>query len=74
MLFLESMMAFYQKSVRNAANNHKPSFLNRPLPPITADIFSQMPSQDDDAYLYDSFVVSDDHVSFQSKLANHHIR
>lgn len=59
------MMAFYQKSVQNMAANNKPSYLNRPMRPITDDIFSQMPSQDL-SYMHDSFVVSDDHVSFQS--------
>lgn len=61
------MMAIYQKSVRNGATN-KPSYLNRPLPPITDDIFSQMPTQDT-SYMLDSFVVSDEHVSFQSKFS-----
>ncbi len=36
---------------------------SRKLRPITDDIFSQMPTQDT-SYVYDSFVVNDDEISF----------
>ena len=53
----------YQQSLNQKNNpylqNH---FMNRKLKPITDDLFSQMPVQDN-SYAYDSFVVSDDHVS-----------
>jgi len=39
----------------------------RKLPPITADIFSQVPEPDDSSYLEDSFVVDSDEVEFESE-------
>ena len=52
---------------RSQMNKLQPkSYLNRELPPITDDIFSQMPTQDT-SYALDSFVVSDDHVSVCSE-------
>ena len=59
------MYAVYQKSLKNREHNNH--YLNRPLRPITDDIFSQMPTQDT-SYGMDSFVVADDHISFQSWL------
>ena len=54
-------MAIYRKSVKTV--QYEKPWMNRPLPPITDDIFSQMPSQQD-SYIMDSFCVADDHVSF----------
>lgn len=54
------MLAIYHKSVKNIS---KKSYINRPLPPITSDIFSQIPTQDI-SYTLDSFVVPDDQISF----------
>ena len=52
---------------RSQMNKVQPkSYLNRELPPITDDIFSQMPTQDT-SYALDSFVVSDSHVSVYSE-------
>ncbi|RNA42362.1 Fanconi anemia group M isoform X1, partial [Brachionus plicatilis] len=61
----ESMYLKYQKSLRDAERN-RPSYLTRKLPPVTDDIFSQMPTQDS-WYAYDSFCVPDDQVSFNEK-------
>lgn len=55
----------YQKSLKDAEMN-RPSYLTRKLPPITDDIFSQIPSQDS-WYAYDSFCVPDDQISFHEK-------
>ena len=55
----ESLMAIYRKSLKNAPNTK--SYLNRELPPITADIFSQAISQTEPSqYVYDSFCVAED--------------
>jgi hypothetical protein len=59
------MYVRYQESLRNPNNPYmKNHFMNRKLKPITDDIFSQMPSQTDNTYDYDSFCVPDDQVSF----------
>jgi hypothetical protein len=51
------MLRKYQQSLKNV-NHLKNSRFNRPLRPITADIFSQAPEQDS-SYMIDSFVVED---------------
>lgn len=61
------MYGVYQKSIKNREHNNH--YLNRPLRPVTDDLFSQMPTQDT-SYAMDSFVVADDHVSIYSKFLN----
>ena len=61
----DSMLAKYHASLRNARPLE--TYLNRPLPPITAEIFSQMPTQDVTQYAYDSFLVADDNESIYEK-------
>lgn len=58
------MLYKYQESIKNA-QNEKPYFLTRKLAPITDDIFSQAPQQDN-SYQYDSFVVQDDEIVYES--------
>ena len=56
----------YQQSLRQK-EVHKP-WMNRKLAPITADIFSQMPTNDSsDEYIHDSFCVSDSYLSQKKK-------
>jgi hypothetical protein len=52
-------MRFHRKMMRNDEHNMRP----RAMRPVTDDIFSQAPEQDS-SYMLDSFVVSDEHVSF----------
>lgn len=55
----ESAMAIYRKSLKNAPFTKE--YMNRPLPPITDDIFSQAISQTEPSqYAYDSFCVPED--------------
>ena len=57
------MFAQYQKSLRDPNNPYMANhWMNRKLKPITAEIFSQMPTEDT-SYALDSFCVADDHVS-----------
>ena len=56
----------YQQSLRQK-EVHKP-WMNRKLAPITADIFSQMPTNDSsDEYMHDSFCVSDSYLTQKKK-------
>ena len=63
----ESEMAMYRKSIKNVPITK--SYLNRELPPITDDIFSQAPSQTQPSqYVYDSFCVPEDEEIVYGKL------
>ena len=58
-------MAKYRESLKSP-NDWRKNIYNRKLKPISDEIFSQMPEQDE-TYEHDSFVVADDYVSFVDK-------